>query len=249
MVNDAVPHILLVEDEPVSAAFLETGISALPARVDVAASAAEALRLGGRASHDLWLLDANLPDAHGSDLLAALRRQSAHAVALAHTAETASVTHDRLREAGFAGVIVKPIGVRMLQQHVRDALGMRPSATAPLRVAEAANITSPLWDDATALTALGGDPEHVRALRALFVRELAQQREQLATADATSRHDLLHRLAASCGFVGANRLRDCIAELQRQPHDPARLQVFDEVARQTLAAAAENARMVAQARS
>src|SRR5690606_26492213 len=71
-----VPRILLVEDDPVTQAYLAAVLEALPATVDAVASAGEAMRAvsgGGRGTHALWLVDAHLPDADGAGLLARLR--------------------------------------------------------------------------------------------------------------------------------------------------------------------------------
>ena len=80
------PRVLLVEDDPVSRAFLGAAIQALPAAVDAADSMAAALALAAAGRYDLWLFDASLPDGSGSELLAKLRVRDASTPALAHTA-------------------------------------------------------------------------------------------------------------------------------------------------------------------
>lgn len=249
MVNDALPRVLLVEDDPISASFLEAALTALPASVDVAANAAEAMCMAQAASHALWLIDANLPNAHGIELLARLRAQDGATPAWAHTADTDAAMQQRLLDAGFATVIIKPIAVQALHARLRQLPALQAtSADRPAcGVAEDAAPMSPsidtdlppLWDDATALRALGGEAAHVQALRGLFLQELAQQRQAVLDADVDARRELLHKLLASCGFVGAMRLRDGIVRLQAQPRDPQLLEAFALVAAQTLAAAAQ----------
>lgn len=239
MMKPSAPRILLVEDDPVSAAFLEAAASALPARVEVADGVAPALRLAEEAEFDLWLLDANLADGSGIALLDALRRIDAGPVALAHTADDDPRTRAHLLEAGFVDVIYKPVAAAELRRRLCVALGI----DAGLRVGQTASTAGPchdelpLWDDAAALRALGGNPAHVQALRSLFLGELAQQLQTILDADSVSRHALLHRIQASCGFVGAARLCACVAAVQQAPADARLLQVFSEVAAQTLEAA------------
>ena len=78
--------ILLVEDDPTTRAYLQAITEALPARVDTATCVAQALPMARSGGHALWLVDANLPDGSGVDLLQALRTAFPGTPALAHTA-------------------------------------------------------------------------------------------------------------------------------------------------------------------
>lgn len=212
----SLPRLLLVEDDPVSAAFLRDAAATLPARVDVAGSLAEARALAAE-PHDLLLVDANLPDGSGPALLRALRDAGIATPALAHTADADPALHARLRAAGFVDVLVKPLGASGLRAALRARL---PGWTA----------TRPDWDDAAALAAVGGQQAHVDALRGLFLKELPAQRERIEAAatagDETAIRVELHRLAASCGFVGAARLADAVRALQVAPLDAGALQAL-----------------------
>lgn len=212
------PRLLLVEDDPVSAAFLRDAALALPAHVDAAASVAEALALTTWQTHELLLIDAHLPDGDGSGLLQALRAAGIATAALAHTASTDADLHERLRDAGFLDVLIKPLSVADLQAALRPYL---PSPSQ--RVRESA----PHWNDAGALAALG-DAAHVSALRGLFLKELPAQRERvaMATNDESAMRMELHRLAASCGFVGADRLGDAVRGLHADPRNADAMQAF-----------------------
>ena len=201
------PHLLLVEDDPASAAFLAGAAADLPARVSVAGSLAEANAACATGAFDLLLLDANLPDGHGGDLLHSLRGRGIATVALAHTADTEARMHAQLLAAGFAEVLCKPIGMAELHAALRRHLptGQRPC-----------------WDDADALAALG-QQAHVAALRELFLQELPEQRRRIVEAagqgDEAGLRAELHRLVASCGFVGAARLGDAVRVLRDAPLD------------------------------
>ena len=91
------PWILLVEDDPTSRAFLQAATEALPARVDTAASVAEALALACANDYALWLVDANLLDGSGIELLAKLRGRGFSTPAVAHTASREAGDHRALR--------------------------------------------------------------------------------------------------------------------------------------------------------
>ena len=207
------PRALLVEDDAVSAAFLQAALSRVPLDVDVARDCARARELAATSSYALWVFDANLPDGRGDALLVALRAQGGTTPAIAHTAAREAEEHERLLTAGFLEVLVKPLSTSETVAAARMALGLDAALPAPA----ATPTDSPLWDDAAALSALLGDRGHLVALRGLFRTDLEAVRTSLA--DAVERDDraeirsLLHRLRASCGFVGAMRLGDAAARM------------------------------------
>jgi DNA-binding response OmpR family regulator len=216
--NEVRPRVLLVEDDPVSAAFLRDAATSLPAEVDVAGTMAEAMACAATRHHDLYLFDANLPDGRGETLLGQLRDLGLSAPALAHTAAREDSLRARLLAAGFVDVLCKPLAVAELQDALRRHLALPPAGCGKL----------PSWDDDAALAALGGQQAHVEALRDLFLKELPGQRERIEAAslhgdEATIRAEL-HRLVASCGFVGAPRLAAAVRDLQAAPSDASALQ-------------------------
>jgi DNA-binding response OmpR family regulator len=219
----AMLNLLLLEDDPVSRAFLSDVLGTLPAKVDCAESCARAESLARAGAYALWLFDANLPDGNGADLLARLRASDLTTPAVALTAESFPDRLDALSNAGFVEVLQKPIAATALLAAIRN----RVAGTGPAE----SNVTAPttLWDETRALAAVGGKVESARALRELFLGELPGQVESVLGAFANSDHatvrDHLHRLKASCGFVGANRLLSAVNRLS-VGMDPASLQDF-----------------------
>lgn len=227
------PRALLVEDDPVSAAFLEAALGRVPMQVDVAHRCAQARALAAGATYDLFVFDANLPDGRGDALLRDLRAAGAATPAIAHTAAREGDEHERLLLAGFREVLVKPLSAAETAAAARLALGME----SPLPRAAKPDPALPLWDDRAALQALLGDRGHLLALRGLFRPELSNVHRDLAAAvdagDHATLRSHLHRLRASCGFVGAARLGDAAARLSEG--DPrAGWAAFDAVLRSTL---------------
>lgn len=228
------PHILLVEDDPTSRTFLAAAAEALPAAVDTADSLATAQALAALHAYDLWLIDANLPDGSGIELLQQLR-QHASTPALAHTAARDRSALDPLLDAGFIEALIKPLSSAQLQGALRRALGQGD-------VEEEATSTSwsklPVWDEEAALGAMNGSRAHVDALRTLFLGELAAQRDTVLAAlqsnDDGIVHAQLHRLQASCGFVGAVRLGTAVKELRDGAESIAARERFAHAAADTL---------------
>lgn len=212
------PRVLLVEDDPVSGAFLAAAVATLPVEIDLADTVAAALQLSRRHDHQLWLIDANLPDGNGRDLLRTLRLHAPATPALAHTASHDRGDLDALIDAGFAEVLIKPLGAVELQAAVRRALQLQP---VPAEAMSPRCGKLPVWDDPAAASALNGNHAHIAALRRLFLAELPTQRDAVMAAlradDTEAAKAQLHRLQASCGFVGAARLGEAVHALQRNP--------------------------------
>jgi len=237
------PRVLLVEDDPTTGLYLATVVRAVPAEVDCAESLAAARALAATHSYDLWLFDAQLPDGRGCDLLAQVRARLPAVPALAHTASTDPALWAGLIAAGFAQVLVKPLTPAALQSAVQRALGL---AVVPAAVANAADADDErlLWDDQAAARAMDFNRRHIDALRDLFLAELPQARALIVAAaregDTATMAAGLHRLRASCGFVGAARLAAAVAALQQQPGSAGHVASFDAAAQATANAAAQS---------
>ena len=207
------PRILLVEDDPVTQAYLAAVLEALPATVDAVASAGEAMRAvsgGGRGTHALWLVDAHLPDADGAGLLARLRPVAPWTPAIAHTASRERAEIDALLAAGYERVLAKPVAAKVLRAAVEAALQSRSA------VAEAG--VDPGWN--------------VAALRRLFRDELPAQQAAVNLASKAGRRrdmeNVLHRMRASCALVGAEHLDAAVRALQRVPGSGKALHAFNQ---------------------
>jgi CheY-like chemotaxis protein/HPt (histidine-containing phosphotransfer) domain-containing protein len=222
------PRVLLVEDDAVSRSFLAAALEALPSEVAAAATCAEALRRD--LSFDLWLIDANLPDGDGAELLRRLRARTPDVPAIGHTADHSAESRNRLLHAGFAEVLIKPLTATQLQASVRRWLKPLALAESPASYA----IVTPLadWDDDAALIALNGNREHVAMLRKLFLDELPAAKHAVLSsfqaADDERLRGALHKLRASCGFVGAAKLAKAVARLQQDPSSIAALERFTQ---------------------
>lgn len=220
-------HLLLVEDDGVSAAFLREALSALPAQIDVASNLAAASQHTASTTYALWLVDANLPDGHSAPWLQAERKLGRSTLALALTAETDRHRLDALIAAGFAEVLPKPLPVALLLATVRRWLGSEP-AHRPI----SSEHKVPVWDEQQALSALGGDENAIRALRGLFLAELPDQHAYLLAAVADGQTEaalaVLHKLQASTAFVGAARLALACRTLKLAISDHSVLAAFSE---------------------
>ncbi|HEY6530011.1 MAG TPA: response regulator [Cellvibrionaceae bacterium] len=129
-------EILLIEDDADLRHTLQAALSCEGYRVTSAVSLREARALlQHRPAHlppwDIWLLDLNLPDGSGCELLQHLpsKGPTACIVITAHAEEERVA---ELLDAGADGYLVKPFGVLELFARIRLALRQRGNANRPL---------------------------------------------------------------------------------------------------------------------
>ena len=210
------PTVLIADDDPVSLGFLQAATESLGCAAVTAANGAEALNLADASVIELLLIDLHMPDIGGPALLQALRARGMRAPAIATSAGFETSAADALRAAGFEDILEKPASLatieRLLRQHL--TLDVRASPSVP---ADHSPGALPVLDDRSALAAIGGDHDSMRALRGLFARELELLEHDLqgAALDSALLPDRLHRLRASSGFCGAAALAAAALRLQQ----------------------------------
>jgi two-component system sensor histidine kinase TorS len=232
--------VLVVEDDEVNRMVVERFLDALGQQAVCAPDIHNALRLLHERPIDLALIDMNLPDGDGRELLARLRALPAHA----HTPAVLMSAHiprrevDALLEAGFAAFLSKPFARERLRALLADLLA-EPAAAAPTQgtagVAEVLQATD--WIDADFLRAeqeaLGEEivADIVRVFRtqgqplidALLAAARAGEQAECAR--------LAHKLRGAAGNVCAGRLAECAGKLEEAlKRDPSRAAGVEDLA-------------------
>lgn len=128
-------EILLIEDDADLRHTLQTALTSEGYRVTSAVSLREGRALlQHRPSHlppwDIWLLDLNLPDGQGDDLLKHFPPQGPTAC-IVITAQAEEERVAQLLDMGADGYLVKPFGVLELFARIRLALRQRGNANKP----------------------------------------------------------------------------------------------------------------------
>ena len=117
----ALMRILIVEDEPKTAAYVSKGLTEHAYVVDVADNGIEGLHLATSGNYDLILLDVMLPGADGWSVLENLRRQRQTPVLFLSARDDVA---DRVKglELGADDYLVKPFAFSELLARIRTLL-------------------------------------------------------------------------------------------------------------------------------
>lgn len=100
--------VLLVEDDAIVRAWVRLALAESEFRIAGEASTAEeALELAGRRAPALLLVDHNLPDGTGTELVRTLRERGSLVPAVLMTAGATGGLNEAAREAGVQGTVVK----------------------------------------------------------------------------------------------------------------------------------------------
>ena len=114
-------RILIVEDEPKTAAYVSKGLTEHAYVVDIASNGIEGLHLATSGHYDLILLDVMLPGADGWTVLQALRRERQTPVLFLSARDEVA---DRVKglELGADDYLVKPFAFSELLARIRTLL-------------------------------------------------------------------------------------------------------------------------------
>jgi signal transduction histidine kinase len=130
--SGAARSVLYVEDNAINAALMRAMLELRPhVALRTVSDGERALQEALREKPDLFLLDMQLPDMNGVELLQVLRTQrSLHDVpAIAVTAAAMPEDRERARAAGFDGYWTKPFGIAEALDQLDRMLGLAPAVS------------------------------------------------------------------------------------------------------------------------
>ena len=114
--------ILIVDDEENILTIFRLTLESRGYRVDTASTAEEALAKVGLHQYNLCLLDLNLPDMHGTELVRQIHQIHPGMKKLMVTGESSGIDTQTARNNGADGFIMKPVNRAALISAVETAL-------------------------------------------------------------------------------------------------------------------------------
>ena len=128
-VTDRAPHrpaILVVDDDEEMAALLRDALEREGFRAVAETRGREAILAAEREDFDLLIVDKEMPDLHGFDVMSELRARHPHLRAIVLTAFGGSLVARAARKRGADHYMEKPVRLAVLMDAVRAVLASRP---------------------------------------------------------------------------------------------------------------------------
>lgn len=223
-------HVLVVEDDPVNATVAEGYLTALGCTSVWVASGSAAVARCAVERFDLVLMDLNMPDMHGFDATALLRKQEAggrRMPVVALTAHDAVGYRNRCLQADMDDILSKPCTFEECARVLQRWMTTPVTAAAPAEPAAApdhegdAGLTAISSSAVAALRKLRTD-KHVDLYTKLVdlfrnssTQALAQLRDAVSANDLRAAAAVCHKLSSSAANVGAMIYAAQVKELER----------------------------------
>ncbi len=205
--------VLVADDNELNRRVISSMLNGLNARIVEARDGQEALDKLAAQHIDIALLDVQMPELSGIDVMrAAAERFGLNATPLiALTADTTDECHSRCLAAGAAAVLHKPVSMRPLYRALHRAVTnahpaqeQLPTCNPPSRH-PSGEIDYALLQE---LAQSAQHPDYLASLATCFKTEGGQLLEELRSAlraeDLDNSRALLHRLKGMSGTIGAN---------------------------------------------
>jgi CheY-like chemotaxis protein len=123
--DEALPIVLLVDDEPRVLSALSRGLRREDVQVETASNGREALARLSAGSVALVISDQKMPGMQGIELLATVRERSPSTARILLTGWSGEIPQAELDRAGLFALIAKPWDDGELRRAVREALAGR----------------------------------------------------------------------------------------------------------------------------
>jgi CheY-like chemotaxis protein/CHASE3 domain sensor protein len=214
-------RILVAEDHPVNQKMALHMLTRMGYRADLASNGLEVLQAVERQAYDVVFMDVQMPELDGLETTRRIREQWPSLVRpriIAMTANTTQEDREACLAAGMDDYVDKPLRIEALQ----GALERCGETTTRQAGRSAGGLESS--DEFAALGELrsmqrGEEPDIVTELIDMFLADtparLETLRHAIQRADPQALEQAGHSLKGSCAMIGARRMTDLCAQLER----------------------------------
>jgi signal transduction histidine kinase/CheY-like chemotaxis protein/HPt (histidine-containing phosphotransfer) domain-containing protein len=218
-------NVLLVEDNPVNQRLAMTVLQRRGHKVSLAANGVEAIQTLEKRSFDLILMDMQMPVMGGMDATRIIREREnvtgGHVPIIAMTAYAMKGDREKCLDAGMDGYVTKPIQTRVLFAAIDEV--MRGSRASLLGGESQAQESGRAFDPIAASAQVGNDPELLKQLIELFLKDCPQRLSDIRKAVSQQDPDALaaaaHGLKGSVGNFVATGIHDACFRLEQMGRD------------------------------
>jgi DNA-binding response OmpR family regulator len=205
-ISSASARILLIDDEPQISGFVGRALEHGGYQVDIAANAADGVRLaggGGHAAYDLVILDLIMPDMDGRAVLAAILRSHPAQAVMILSCTADPVTKAECLDFGAKDYLTKPFSLAELAARVRARLRENAQRSEVMQVGEL------ILDAARLVADSGTGPVALTRLEFLCLRALMEH-----GGDSVTKSELLACVWGIDFDPGSNIVDVCIRRLR-----------------------------------
>jgi len=201
-------NVLVAEDNPVNQELMVELLRRRGYTAKVAHNGKAAVQALGKEKFDVVLMDIQMPVMGGLDATAAIRKaegeSGGHIPIIATSAHAMVTDREAAIKAGMDAYLVKPIRANDLYETIQN---LTHDSAPPVRI-----------DEASLLDGVGGNPEILRKLVTIFVKDSARMiaaiRKAVRDRDAAAVASTSHALKGASGNFGPNSTFETAKELE-----------------------------------
>lgn len=219
------PSVLVVDDHPINRNLLARQVRLLGLRAETAENGRQALEMWRAGHFALVITDCHMPEMDGYDLSREIRRaeimrNAVRTPVIAWTANAMAEEMERCRAAGMDELLVKPTDMAQLRKILKKWLPEETVNGDAVASGHAGKREAGPIDHAELERTVPDRSEHWQVLHD-FQAHIHSDYSRLLEmqANRSEVEHIAHRMKGSCRMVGARKLADICANIERLAHD------------------------------